>query len=116
MGYTHYYTVEGCHSDNWQAAFPKLIEDAWLVVEAGDVLICGPQDGEAEDDNPSPPLIDPTYGIRINGVADDGHEEFVLGRKDGSAFCKTLLKPYDLVVACILLRAYHLAPQNFVLQ
>lgn len=52
--------------------------------------------------------------IRFNGVADEGHETFILFKKkqtggidDGQSryfyFCKTARKPYDLAVCLVLL-------------
>ncbi|PKS05431.1 hypothetical protein jhhlp_008807 [Lomentospora prolificans] len=109
MGYTHYFEVHGWKSVQWQICWPLLIQDARLILEAADVLVGGPGNGAGEVTRP---VVDIDEGIWINGVADDQHEDFVLGRKSRDGFCKTLMKPYDLVVACILLRAYMLAPVN----
>ncbi|KAE8367489.1 heterokaryon incompatibility protein-domain-containing protein [Aspergillus caelatus] len=78
-----------------------------LIIEASNVPIRGVRD---EDGAMTPPIINIDEGININGVADDGHEPFCLGRFHEQWFVKTLMKPYDVVVACILLRAYILAP------
>lgn len=108
ISYTHYFDVYGWGSIQWQVAWAKLIEDTRLILEAADVPVCGPG---SEDDNLTSPLVDVTKGIWINGVADDSHEPFVLGAEhDG--FCKTLMKPYDVIVASILLRTYMLCPNN----
>ncbi|SPO01535.1 uncharacterized protein DNG_04208 [Cephalotrichum gorgonifer] len=102
MGYTHYWDTYGWDSLQWQMAWPKLIDDARLILAAADVLVSGPDGGP---DEITAPLTDVDKGILLNGVADDSHEPFRIGPSDRSAFCKTLQKPYDLVVASILLRA-----------
>lgn len=68
--------------------------------------------GSHETDEDTPPVADAEKGIIFNGVESDSHEQFELGRENSSYFCKTLRKPYDVVVACVLLRAYMLAPSN----
>ncbi|EFQ87815.1 hypothetical protein P3342_012365 [Pyrenophora teres f. teres] len=55
-----------------------------------------------------PPIIHVTNGIYLNGADGDDHEDFVFHYELGShlnEFCKTVRKPYDLVVTTILLRA-----------
>lgn len=97
----------------WRAAWPKLIEEVPLILEAADALVCGPA-----DDNESliPPIANLDEGIAFNGVGDDGHETFYLSREARHHFVKTLRKPYDTAVACILLRAHLLSPNNFQLK
>ncbi|KAH8587896.1 hypothetical protein B0O99DRAFT_526071, partial [Bisporella sp. PMI_857] len=53
--------------------------------------------------------------IAFNGIADDGGETFYLSRKARHNFVKTLQNPYDTAIACVLLRAYLLSPNNFEL-
>ncbi|KAH8811262.1 heterokaryon incompatibility protein-domain-containing protein [Xylogone sp. PMI_703] len=103
MGYSHYFTVCGWDTDEWQMIWPKLVQDVRLVLEAVDVLI-------------DRSIVDTNKGIYFNGVADEGHETFFLGQSSQKGSIKTLRKPYDLVVACVLLRAYLLAPNNFRLR
>jgi hypothetical protein len=93
--------------------WPKLIEDVPLILEATDTLISGPSDN---DEDFVLPIVNVDEGICFNGVADDGHETFCLRRQFRHHFVKTLKKPYDTAVACILLRAYLLAPNNFQLR
>lgn len=71
-----------------------------------------------EEDTPSPATADVTKGIWLNGVGDDGHEPLVLNQLIGDKFnfIKTAQKDYDIVVACILLRAHSLAPKEFELR
>ncbi|KAJ5629499.1 hypothetical protein N7528_003156 [Penicillium herquei] len=127
MGYTHYWEVVDWNSDEWQTAWPQIIEDVPKIIEASGVEITGPRaepndDGdvmdededEDEDDIESvtEPLIDIKEGICVNGIGNAGHEDFIL--KDGKwSFCKTSQKPYDDVVTTILLRCAVLAPNQF---
>lgn len=79
-----------------------------MILEAADALVTGPSNGDSQL---TPPVSDPTHGIWFNGVADDEHEPLRLSRKvHQKCFVKTARKPYDLAVACVLLRAYLLAP------
>ncbi|KAL5375893.1 hypothetical protein DPSP01_010888 [Paraphaeosphaeria sporulosa] len=106
MGYTHYYTVHSWDTLEWQQAWRQLLDETRLILEASDILLSGP----TEDDAPiTAPVVDEKEGIFVNGVADDSHEPFILSA-EGGCFVKTLRKPYDLVVACVLLRAFMLAP------
>ncbi|KAI9930252.1 hypothetical protein MW887_012065 [Aspergillus wentii] len=115
MGYTHYFRVRDWRSKEWQSAWPQLVQDVQPIVDAADVPITGP-DGEDED-TVTPPLADVDKGIELNGVADGGHEWLVINKKEATrfSFVKTVRKPYDAVVACVLLRAYMLAPRQFKL-
>ncbi len=93
MGYTHYWEI---HSDldtpdqNHHVAWYDFIgevhklEDAFQQVEP----ICGETTIEA---------------VYVNGIAEDGHEDFVLTPKVIEFdFCKTARKPYDTLVTAIL--------------
>ncbi|KAH1498859.1 hypothetical protein KXV92_003254 [Aspergillus fumigatus] len=104
--YTHYYTVDNTSSREWQTAWPQLVEDAQKNIDSASIPIGGP------DFDAGPPIIDVKQGIHLNGVGDDGHEPLCLDRHGnaGFSFIKTARKPYDEVVACILLRAAVLAP------
>lgn len=98
----------------WQTGWAKLIEEVPLILEAADVLVCGPSNNGQD----LPPTANIEEGIYINGVASDGHEAFRLsyGQRSQHNFVKTLMKPYDTAISCILLRAYLLAPNNFSLR
>ncbi|EXJ75623.1 uncharacterized protein A1O5_00130 [Cladophialophora psammophila CBS 110553] len=109
MGYTHYYDVRCWHAAEWQAAWPRLIKDVPLIIEAADVLIRGPY----VEDGFSSPIANVEDGICFNGVSDDAHEDFCLSEQVCHRFVKTFEKPYDVAVACVLLRAYLLAPTQF---
>ena len=96
--YTHYWYA-GPNTDAWLSSWPQLVADAQLIIDKAPVKV------QRDEDDPRPPLVDKEAGIRFNG-ADWSHETFImpkiLNRFD---FCKTLSKPYDVVVATILLRA-----------
>jgi hypothetical protein len=104
--YTHHFEVTGWGSPEWKTAWPKLLRDASLVLASADVSFTGPRQSKEEV---TPPIIDEERGIIFNGVGDEGHEEFRFCREKW-AICKTVRKPYDIAVACILLRAHSRAP------
>lgn len=53
----------------------------------------------------------------LNGVGPEGHEPLLIGKHGTSSeFTKTARKPYDIVVTCILLRAWMLAPNCIEVQ
>lgn len=104
--YTHYWAILGVGDAVWQTAWPRLIQDTQRIVEAAGVAV-----SRADGNGAYPPTVDAEAGIRLNG-ADESHESFIFTLQEGFGFCKTAGKPYDLVVVCILLRAYMLAPQN----
>lgn len=78
-----------------------------MILEAADILVTGPLD---DDSRLTPAVADSIRGIWFNGVAEDEHEPFLLSREVQKESCKTYRKPYDVAVACVLLRAYLLAP------
>ena len=82
-----------------------------IILEASDVLVRGPSD-EDEGEDLALPTVNANEGIWFNGVADEGHEAFILSRKAHHESCNTLQKPYDVTVACVLLRAYALVPSH----
>lgn len=95
MGYTHHW----CHGPIPADAWTALVDDARRIIAAAKVALAG-GDGTGE------PVLD-AGEIFLNGAAPDDFETFLLeakapGRKD---FCKTGMRPYDLVVTAILLRA-----------
>lgn len=98
------------------AAWPKLIGDARLVLEASDVDLVGYSFTEEDPANPVPPIVDIDKGIAFNGAADEGSQPFLLQREGGQPWVKTSRKPYDIAIACILLRAYFLAPNSFAVK
>ena len=84
----------------WELFWPQLVADAALIVDAADVPVqCG-------YDDTSPPVLSIEEGIYLTGEWDEGyHETFVMGPSGYAGSCNTAGKPYDLVVATILLRA-----------
>lgn len=107
--YTHYWDILW-KSPRWKEAWPRLVRDTRLVFEATDILLTtsGPSDSGL-----APPIADTERGIKVNGVGELGHELFYIRRKSYDGFCKTARKPYDAVVACILLRGFMLDPDDF---
>ena len=105
MGYTHYWRPNVTADQRaWSDAMIKASE----IVRHSPVPLAGPEgDGEPE-------LSD--RGILFNGTASDGndHEAFVLwatlADHDSFVFCKTAMKPYDVVVAACLAVMDHFAP------
>jgi hypothetical protein len=83
------------------------------IVEAARVEITGPSyDGEII----TPVLADIEHRIYLNGVRGNSGDPLVIkGERGTFHFIKTGRKPYDIVVTCILLRAYNLAPKVFSL-
>lgn len=85
-----------------------------MILEAADVPVRGPW---VDSSQITPPLVDDVEGIFFNGIAADGHEPLRISRKEKrKCFVKTARKPYDIAVACTLLRAYLLAPSLLELQ
>ncbi|QKX57891.1 uncharacterized protein TRUGW13939_05011 [Talaromyces rugulosus] len=64
-------------------------------------------------DDPRPPEISVTKGIRFNEAGDNARENFVLSEETQENITKTNRRPYDRVVCGVLLRAYMLAPRQF---
>jgi len=116
--YEHYYYIKW-DSPKCFEAWPQLVEDARLIIEAADVDLTGNWNERKE---PIPPIVN-LGQICVNGIAENGHEPFVFGpnptnpyngeRVDPHEFSdresvKTNRKPYNLVVATFLLRAHYL--------
>lgn len=92
MGYTHYWRHGDIAPEDWAA----LVADADRIVEAAEVPV---------NHNIS------TKEIWLNGASPDSFESFALRPEaTGFSFCKTEQRPYDLVVATILLRAHAIIP------
>lgn len=106
MGYTHYFPQQRAFTDDeWN----KLCEAArrYIDVAKNDLGIIVQRD---YDDDAEPEINDDH--IWFNGVGDDAHETFYITKEkmDDFNWCKTELKPYDLVVGLILLSAHKIAP------
>jgi len=92
MGYTHYWRTKEAEYDNQD--FKALSNDAIKIVH--EAIEAGIDIVETYD----------TDFISINGVKENGHEDFVFNRiPEGFEFCKTAGKPYDMAVVAILIRA-----------
>ncbi|KAF2164148.1 hypothetical protein M409DRAFT_25494 [Zasmidium cellare ATCC 36951] len=112
MGYTHYWKIPGCHTAAWQRAWVQLVADTHHMIETAGIELCGNYLVENDrHEDLIPPLVSVEEGIAINGIEDDGHELFEMSRGiPRFQCCKTARKPYDVVVCCVLLRAWMLAP------
>lgn len=98
MGYTRYYEVTGQIDPE---KFEKYSEDCQTICDeitklTGHGLAGWDGDGDPEFT---------TQEVRFNGIGDDAHETFALGKKSkGFNFTKTQRSPYDShVLACLLL-------------
>ena len=107
MGYTHYWTHTGFSAEQW----------AEIKRAAGTLIASSPCKLVYEYDEPrSSPHIDGA-SIRFNGNGENGHETFELRREQQEpTFCKTAQKPYDVVVAAILVAARYVAPGVIVVK
>ncbi|KAF7193190.1 hypothetical protein HII31_05416 [Pseudocercospora fuligena] len=102
MGYTHYWKIPS--TDEWLKTWPQLVSDAKLIVKSCKIKLAGP-----DDEGEGHPQINETR-TAFNGGNGNGHQPFILKSKATKfSCCKTAHKPYDLVVAAILLRASQLA-------
>ncbi|KAJ5690415.1 hypothetical protein N7462_004807 [Penicillium macrosclerotiorum] len=111
MGYTHYWGVRDWNASGWKEAWPKLIHDVPLIIEACGVELSGPTD---DAEIVTPVLADVEKGLDVNGASDDAYEPLIIKPNGDDFFCKTARRPYDAVVTSILLRAFMLAgPKEF---
>lgn len=98
MGYTHY--------SKDSTATPAVIADACAIIAAAGITVCGP-------DGTGSPELTLEDGIWLNGseALGEDYETFHLPGTDGAddtgldSFCKTERRPYDTVVAAILISA-----------
>ncbi|KAF2011867.1 hypothetical protein BU24DRAFT_425692 [Aaosphaeria arxii CBS 175.79] len=111
MGYTHYWTVKDY--EKWISIWEFLVPDVRKIVQAANVEL-----SDGSDDESLPAVIDEEKGIDINGRGDLAHEQFHLERDTDAKmdFTKTARKPYDLVVATILIRAKVLMKAGIVVE
>lgn len=96
MGYTHYWDNVAPLYDNYRAA----VEDCAQIVQASPVPLA---DGFGEAGT-KPELSIPEGVVRFNGLGPDMYETFDVTPGEGSGFCKTEHRPYDVVVVACLAR------------
>lgn len=104
MGYTHYFPPKRSFTgDEWL----KIGRACREVVQHPD---CPTLTADDESDEHGVVICDTE--ILFNGLGDDAHETFVVGRvSDGKfKFCKTAQKPYDAAVVACLVLMEHFAP------
>lgn len=110
MGYTHYWT----HSDAFTPA-----EWVTIATDVETILKTAVADGLALGDGFGENTIKPRAAIvkneiSFNGVDDESHETFALGRTpQGWDFCKTNRKPYDVAVTACLIYLEGSHPDKF---
>ena len=107
MGYTHYFRQkEELDAVKWS----KFTKDVNKLLKL--TPICSLKE---ESDSPNPPIVNNKV-VRFNGLANNGHETFLIDRKYELAysneqpdedgywfnFCKTARKPYDIYVVAVL--------------
>jgi hypothetical protein len=114
MGYTHYLRRRRALPER---AFAAAAADCKRVCEASGVPL------QFEADDPIPAVFTSEL-IRFNGVGEDGHETFYVGRDFDPEphqtaergkyfdFCKTARKPYDLAVCSSLIVLSHHLKKN----
>jgi hypothetical protein len=108
--YTHYWGNDDLSPEDeqvWKDFWPQLVSDAAIIIDRAGVPI------QRDSEDTRPPLLSVQEGIYLNGVGRDGHETLVLNPSGSWDFCKTARKPYDVVVATILLRASILMGKAF---
>jgi hypothetical protein len=102
MGYTHYWRREASAKDSHfgKTQYGQVVSHVQKMIE--DTAI--PVDRVKID----------SEHIHFNGVGDDGHEDFWLDLAPGEqygnpnfSFCKTALRPYDVLVTAALCIAKH---------
>ena len=94
MGYTHYFTTNDTLDHD---KFKQFSNDVQSIIDSANIPLA------YEYDAPNDKPIINHETIRFNGVADDGHETFLLERDNiGFEFCKTAYKPYDFIVTAVL--------------
>ena len=98
MGFTRYYNIVGSIDPQ---KFEKYSEDCKIICEE---ITKETGHGLAGCDGEGDPEFT-TDEIRFNGIGDDSHETFALGKGyNGFKFTKTARKPYDRhVLACLIL-------------
>ena len=105
MGFTRYW--EGYPASVDEGTWTKITEDVVQIYLNTDVMICR---SYGENDLPAAN----TVCIEFNGFAEDAHEDFLVYREPddpGFDFCKTARKPYDVVVAAVLIVLQHYLPE-----
>lgn len=99
MGYTHYWNL------NSNVLKDEVLEDVRQILnEYRDIV-------QLDENDAQEPIVN-NYLIQFNGIGEKGYETFVV-EPGGISFCKTNLRPYDLVVCEVLLVLKHHHGMNF---
>ncbi|PKY07771.1 hypothetical protein P168DRAFT_313917 [Aspergillus campestris IBT 28561] len=102
---THRYHVRDWDSRDWKKAWKQLLKDVPNIIKAANIPVCGPK-----NEGFTGPIATAKEGIYVNGIGADAQDPLCIRRDAMSFSVCTGGKPYDLVVGCVLLRAYLLAP------
>ena len=89
MGYTHYW-------DNNIHAISKVIDWNQAIKDCKKIIKASPVPLEEVECN--------IHNIVFNGAGEDAHDTFLVSYEGENSFCKTAIKPYDLIVVAILTR------------
>jgi hypothetical protein len=103
MGYTHYWEHEELSAD----VFAEFSKKAKQLALASNIPLA-----DYMGEKGTRPMFRAEH-IVLNGVGENSHESFVLGREGTLfTFCKTARKPYDTLVTAILCLAEGLFPNG----
>ena len=100
MGYTHYWTLKCSSSEENKKKFKKAVTLLKKCLKEVQVPLAG-------GNGTGKPVFKDNY-ICFNGVGEDSYETCYIGFDDGFNFCKTVRKPYDVVV-CLALLCFKIA-------
>ena len=110
MGYTHYYNIQDITKPLMTS---EIAQDIGNIIMASEISI-----GDGSDNPDSQPVLEHDL-VQMNGIGDEAHDtlcyppDFEWNRQIhpveflGFAYCKTVRKPYDVVVCAALLAIKH---------
>jgi hypothetical protein len=113
MGYTHYFQQQREITDEEWTAITADAEKIIAYAKECNIPLAWEYDEYSKDPEVS------SERIRFNGVAEGGHETFLLPRKMDEGyhgdkyrfnFCKTAYKAYDVAVCAVLMSMHEHAP------
>lgn len=116
MGYTHYFTFnkpKGVKAATLEQTYQSALKECAKLARAYNAACtkAGLTDNRLSGYTAHSKLGQ-YGGLQINGKADLAHESFELREhfsENGAGFCKTAMKPYDVVVvACLAILKYRL--------
>ena len=108
MGYTQFFEIQEANLSSFLEIWPQLVADAQLIADEAKIPLSGGHASDVDMGDGGPPEIT-AKKIHLNGGESASYEPFILEPKAEWNCCKTQMRPYDLVVCAILLRASQLA-------